>query len=101
MGSTREINIKNRTCYFYNDFIDLKTFDSNNLKVDKKTYKDLNIYNIAYITKKKIGCGYDVNSVNPLCLHIDNVSGYIEKLNEDKYLVFDDDVYLEMKIKSY
>ena len=37
MGSTREINIKERTYYFYNDMIDLKTFDSNNLKVDTKT----------------------------------------------------------------
>ena len=55
MGSTKEINIKDRTYYFYNDIIDLKTFDSNNLKVDKKTYKDLNIYNIGYVTTKKIG----------------------------------------------
>ena len=39
MGSTKEINIENRTYYLYNDIIDFKTFDSNNLKVDKKTYK--------------------------------------------------------------
>ena len=39
MGSIKEINIKNRTYYFYNDIIDIKTFDSNNLKVDKKTVK--------------------------------------------------------------
>ena len=38
---------------------------------------------------KEIGHGYDVNSVNPLYLHIDNASGYIEEINEDKYLVFD------------
>ena len=37
---------------------------------------------------KKIGHGYDVNSVNPLYLHIDNATGYIEEINEDKYLVF-------------
>ena len=37
---------------------------------------------------KKIGHGYDVNSVNPLYLGIDNASGYIEEINEDKYLVF-------------
>ena len=36
MGSTKEINIKNRTYYFYNDIIDVKNFDSNNLKLDKK-----------------------------------------------------------------
>ena len=89
MGSKKEINIKNRTYYFYNDIIDIKTFDSNNLKLDKKTYKDLDIYNIGYVTIKKIGDCYDVNSVNPLYLRIDNASGYIEEINEDKYLVFD------------
>ena len=45
MGSTKEINIKERTYYFYNDIIDIKTFVSKNLKLDKKTYKDLDIYN--------------------------------------------------------
>ena len=90
MGSIKEINIKNRTYYFCNDITDIKTFDSNNLKLDKKTYKDLDIYNIGYVTIKNIGHGYDVNSVNPLYLHIDNVGGYIEEINEDKYLVFDD-----------
>ena len=90
METTKQINIKNRTYYFYNDIIDIKTFDSNNLKLDKKTYKDLDIYNIGYVTIKKIGYGYDINSVNPLYLHINNVNGYIEEINEDKYLVFDD-----------
>ena len=60
------------------------------LTLDKRLYKNLDIYNIGYITIKKIGCGYDVNSVNPLYLRINNASGYIEKINEDKYLVFDD-----------
>ena len=78
MGSKKEINTKERIYYAYNDIIDLKTFDSNNLKVDKKTYKDLDIYNIGYVTIKKIGDCYDVNSVNPLYLHIDNASGYIK-----------------------
>ena len=90
MGSIKQINIKNRTYYFYNDIIDIETFDSNMLKLDKKSYKNLDIYNIGYVTVKKIGSGYDVNSVNPLYLHIDNASEYIEEINENKYLVFDD-----------
>ena len=89
MGSIKQINIKNQTYYFYNDIIDLKTFGSNNLKLDKKSYKNLDIYNIGYFTIKKIGSGYDSNSVNPLYLLIDNASGYIEEINKDKYLVFD------------
>ena len=59
------------------------------LKLDKTSYKDLDIYNIGYVTVKEIGSGYDINSVNPLYLRIDNASGYIEDINEDKYLVFD------------
>ena len=86
----KEINLKNRTYYFYNDIINIETFDSNMLKLDKKSYKNLDICNIGYIAIKKIGYGYDVNSVNPLYLRIDNANGYIEEINEDKYLVFDD-----------
>ena len=43
MGSIKEINIKNRTYYFCNDIIDIQTFDSNMLKLDKKSYKNLDI----------------------------------------------------------
>ena len=89
MGSIKEINIKNQTYYFYNDIIDIKTFDSNNLKLDKKTYKDLDIYNIGYATIKKIGDCYDVNSVNLLYLRIDNARGYIEEKPSNKCLIFD------------
>ena len=90
MGSIKEINIKNQTYYFYNVIINFETFDSNMLKLDKKTYNNLDIYNIGYVTIKKIGYGYDINSVNPLYLRINNANGYIEEINEDKYLVFDD-----------
>ena len=89
MGSIKEINIKERTYYFYNDIIDLKTFDSKNLKLDKKTYKDLDIYNIGYVTKKKIGDCYDGNGVNHLYLRINNASGCIEEKDSNKYLIFD------------
>ena len=46
MGEVKQINIKNRTYYFYNDIIDLKTFDASLLKIDKKSYKNTGIYNI-------------------------------------------------------
>ena len=78
METRKEVNIKERTYYFYNDIIDLKTFDSNNLKLDKKTYKDFDTFNIGYVTIKKTGYGYDVNSVNPLYLRISNATGYIK-----------------------
>ena len=52
MIETREINIKNRTYYFYNDQINLKDFDARLLKVDKKDYNEIDIYYIGYVTVK-------------------------------------------------
>ena len=54
MGVVKQIDIKDRTYYFYNDMINIKKFDSNLLKIDKKSCKDIGIYNIGYITVKKI-----------------------------------------------
>ena len=54
METIKEINIKNRIYYFYNDIIDLEDFDARLLKIDKKSYKGIGSYNIGYITKKKL-----------------------------------------------
>ena len=43
MGKTKQINIKNRTYYFYNDQIDLKDFNARLLKIDKKDYNEIDI----------------------------------------------------------
>ena len=75
METIKQINIKNRTYYVCNDIIHIKTLDSNMLKLDKKSYKNLDIYNIGYVTIKTIGSGYDINSLNPLYLRINNVNG--------------------------
>ena len=50
MGETKELDIKNRTYYFLDDIIDIRNFHSNLLKIDKKPYKDIDIYYIGYIT---------------------------------------------------
>ena len=71
------------------------------LKLDKKTYKNLDIYNIGYVTKKIIGYGYDINSVNPLYLRINNVNGYIEEKDSNKYLVFDSTDENKELLKKY
>ena len=89
MGTVKQINIKNRTYYFYNDIIDLENFDSSLLKLDKKSYKDIGIYNIGYITIKKIDDCENIYSVNPLDLLINHASGYIEEKDANKYLIFD------------
>ena len=36
MGTVKQISIKNRTYYFYNDIIDLENFKLNLLKIDEK-----------------------------------------------------------------
>ena len=59
---TKQLNIENRTYYFYNDLIDIKDFDPRLLKIDKKTSMNLGIYYIGYVTKKP---EWGVNSVNP------------------------------------
>ena len=90
MGKTKQINIKNRTYYFYNDQIDLKDFDAKLLKIDKKDYKDIDIYYIGYVTVKKIANCNNINSENPLYLMINEKIGHFEEKNENKYLVLDD-----------
>ena len=52
MGTVKKINIKNQTYYFYNDINDLENFKSNLLKIDKNSYKNIDIYNFGYITIK-------------------------------------------------
>ena len=89
MDTTKQINIKNRTYYFYNDIIDIENFDAKLLKIDKKSYKDIDIFNIGYVTKKKISNCKNINSVNPLYLGITRVNRYIEEKDSNKYLVFD------------
>ena len=89
MGKVKQINIKNRTYYFYNDQINLKFFDSRLLKVDKKITK-IGIYYIGYLTFKKIANCNNINSVNTLHLMINEVIGHFEEKNENKYLVLHD-----------
>ena len=101
MGVIKEINIKNWTYYFYNDIIDLKDFDAGLLKIDKKSYKDIGIYNIGYITKKKIDDCKNINSVNPLYLNITHENGYNEEKGVNKYLVFDSTDENNELIKKY
>ena len=89
MGVVKQIDIKNRTYYFYNDIIDLKIFDARLLKIDKKSYKNIGIYNIGYITIKKIDDCENIYSVNPLYLLVNHANGYIEEKGVNKYLAFD------------
>ena len=89
MAEIKQINIKNRTYYFCNDIIDVKDFDAKLLKIDKTSYKNIDIYYSGYITILKIDDYESIYSMNPLYLRIGHASGYIEKRNGNKYLIFD------------
>ena len=94
METIKQINIKNRTYYFYN-IINLDEFDESKIKVDKKDFNDIDIYYLGYEHKKKISECNVINSVNPLYLRIININGQFEKGKDDAwYLVISDkDVY--------
>ena len=68
METIKQINIKNRTYYFYNDIINLDEFDESKIKVDKKDFNDIDIYYLGYEHKKEISECNVTNSVNPLYL---------------------------------
>ena len=54
MENIKQINIKNRKYYFFNEMINIKDFDSSLIKIDKKSYKNIGICNIGCITVKKL-----------------------------------------------
>ena len=71
------------------------------LKIDKNSFKDIGIYNIGFITIKKIDDCENINSVNPLYLLIDHASGYINKKGVKKYFVFDSTDEKKELLKKY
>ena len=79
MGEDKQLNIKNQTYYFFDDMIDVRNFQSNLLKIDKKPYKDIDIYYIGYVTMKNFSDCEHIHSVNPLYLMIHSVQDILKK----------------------
>ena len=86
--ATKQLNIKNKTYYFYNDLINVLNFEANNLKLDKKSWRDIDIYYIGYVDKDKPS-ERRVNSVNPLYLIVSSVFCFEGEKNGVKYLKID------------
>ena len=102
MGKVKQIEIKSRTYYFYNDVINIEEFNSSLLKIDKKSYKDIDIYYIGYITIKKIGDWENIYSVNPLYLIIGKVDGILKKKRGvNIQFLIQQSFTLQMKSKKY
>ena len=86
-NNVKDIDIKNRIPIhnFFNNIINIKKFDQNNIKIDEKSYKSILIYYIGYVTIKDSKF-VKIDSVNPLYLIFSNMDGYSEENNRNKYL---------------
>ena len=89
MGQDKEINIKNQIYYFFDDMINIKNFQSNLSKIDKKSHEDIDIYYIGYITIKKFSDCENIHRVNPLHLIFHSVTGHFKEKYAEKYLIID------------
>ena len=81
MGKVKQINLINRAYNFYNK-INLKTFDVKLLAVDKKDYKEIDIYYIGYVTVNKIANCKNIKSINLLYLRSNEMTGHFEEKME-------------------
>ena len=91
----REIE-KNRTYFIFNDIINIKIFDSNNINIDKRSF----IYYIGYATMKDSKY-VKVYGVNPLYLIFNKVNGYFKEINGNKYLTLVSTNETKEKRKKY
>ena len=78
MGETKQINNKNRSYYLQRNLIDLKNFEEEYLKIDKNSYKNIDIYYIGYSPFINIGDYWSNFTINPLYLDIAHANRYIE-----------------------
>ena len=88
--TTKQLNIKNRSYYFYNDLINVLGFEASKLKLDIKTTSidpNLVIYFIGYVVKKP---EWNVSIVNPLYLIVNRFYRHIQERNGLKYLIISD-----------
>ena len=86
--TTKQLNIKNKTYYFYNDLINITNFEASNLKLDKKHQWVLIFITLFVYVDKKSEWGVD--SVNPLYLMINRIDGFVEEKNSNKYINISD-----------
>ena len=106
MRKAKQIRLKKRTYYFYKDIINIKESGSNLLKIEKKSYKDIDIYYIGYITNKKVDDCENIYRAIPFYLINGKVDEHIEcnsikEKNGSKYLVFDSTDKNEEALKKY
>ena len=85
-NKVKDVDIKNRTYYFFNDIVKIKIFDPNHIKIDEKSYKNFLIYYIEYVTIKDSKY-IKINSVSLLHLIFSKVNGCFAEINRNKHLM--------------
>ena len=86
--------------YFFNNSINIKSFDPSNIKIDEKSYKNILIYYIGYRMIKDLEY-LNINSVNSLYSVFSQVNSYFEKNNRNKYLTLVPTNESKEKIRKY
>ena len=64
----KEIDIKNRVCYYFNDIINGTKINFSNILLDKKLYENISVYNISYKTS---------TDPKPLCIWFGKIDEFI------------------------
>ena len=96
----KDIDVKNRTYYFFDDIINTKIFDPNNIEINEKSFENILIYYTGYVTIKDYKY-LKINSVNPLYLFFSKVNEYFQEINKNKYLMLLSANESKEKIKKY
>ena len=74
----KEINIKNRNCYYFSDITKIEDFDLDNISIDDKSYENILVYNISY--KSLIDS-------KPLRIRFNKIDGFIRVYDKTRYLI--------------
>ena len=96
----KDVDIKNRTYYFFSDIINIKKFALNDIKIYEKSYKNILFHYIGYVTIKDSKYA-TINSLNPLYLIFSKMNRYFEEINKSKYLMLVPTNESKEKIKKY
>ena len=99
-NTAKDIDIKNLIYCFFNDIINTKRIDLNYIKIGEKSYKNILIYYIGYVTIKD-SKDRKIYSVNALYLVFSKVNGYFEEIDKNKYLMLVRTNESKEKIKKY
>ena len=99
-NKVNDVDTKNCTYYIFNHIINIENIVPNNIKIDKKPYKNILIYYIGYATIEDSKY-VKLNSVNPSYLIFSKVNGYFEEINKSKYLTLVSTNKSKVKVKKY